>query len=355
MTQPSSVRFVMEDRYAADKSSFQLAIETDQAAFETTINNKVAGMNNPNALINGAMDVWQRGTSSTATSAYGSADRWYQTSSAGVTTFAKESAIVPGCAQNAMKITQATADGIALIRQVIETSNAVSFAGGNATLSAYFAATTSVSVLMKLYYSTTVDTAVGGAWTEITATSYTGTDPTGLSYGRISGVFAVPATAKSLLVVIGTLTNLTVGNSLYVSGIKLEAGNLVSAFTRNGGSTQAELAACQRYYYRNIPAVTGARYGIGQTVSATAANFSINFPVTMRTRPTALEQSGTAAHYSITNAAGGVVACSAVPALQSSTENMATITANSTYTAAGQASYLSQNNVLGYLGFSAEL
>jgi len=75
----------------------------------------------------------------------------------------------------------------------------------------------------------------------------------------------------------------------------------------------------------------------------------------MRVKPAALEQSGTAAHYAIANAAGTNVACSAVPTFNNASVNNAQVNAASTYTAAGNGSSILSNNILAYMGFSAEL
>jgi hypothetical protein len=145
------------------------------------------------------------------------------------------------------------------------------------------------------------------------------------------------------------------GGNAQLSNVKIEFGLNPSNFVRAAGTVAGELAACQRYYYRQNPSTTIARYGLGQVTATTSGTFYIPFPTEMRTRPTALEQSGTAAHYAIINAAGTAVACSAVPVFQNATTVGATITAASTYTAAGQATQIIQNNTAGFLGFSAEL
>jgi hypothetical protein len=344
----------MEDRYLTDQTTFQTSITNTEAAFETSVNNKIAGITGQNFIINGAMDVWQRGTSSTTAAGYGSTDRWYQSSSAVTTTFSRESSIIPTFAQYSLKLVQATNASAVSISQVIETSNAVALAGQNVTLSAYVAASTSTPMTLKVYYSTSVDNGIGGVWTAITATSGGTVTPTSTTYVRGNGVYAIPSTAKSLKVEIAA-ASLTATASLYVSGVQLEVGTLPTMFNRHAESIAAELISCQRYYYRITPDSVSARYGNGQATSTTSGQFNIDFPVTMRIRPTALEQSGTAAHYQIVNAAGTGVALSAVPTFTQASVKTATITGASTYTAAGNAAQLITANVAGYLGFSAEL
>ena len=92
-------------------------------------------------------------------------------------------------------------------------------------------------------------------------------------------------------------------------------------------------------------------------IAATQVLGSVEFPVTMRTRPTALEQSGTATDYVVLRAGVSTSAvCSAVPAY-----NIAGITnASLLFTVAsglsnGSAGAVYAANTSAYLGFFAEL
>jgi hypothetical protein len=82
------------------------------------------------------------------------------------------------------------------------------------------------------------------------------------------------------------------------------------------------------------------------------------FPVTMRTIPSALEQSGTASHYSMWKADSTMVTCTSVPSFDSSTADTAAITvftSTSLVGTAGQCSTGFSNNASAYLAWSAEL
>jgi hypothetical protein len=87
--------------------------------------------------------------------------------------------------------------------------------------------------------------------------------------------------------------------TFYITGVQLEAGDTATPFEHR--SFGQELALCQRYYYKIAPgAATRFLTGAGAASGATdASGMTGFFPVTMRTRPTALEQSGTAGDYSI--------------------------------------------------------
>jgi hypothetical protein len=138
-------------------------------------------------------------------------------------------------------------------------------------------------------------------------------------------------------------------------GWQLEAGSVATGFQTATGTLQGELAACQRYYYRQTPNTSG-RYGAGQCISTTTANIFTAYPVTMRISPTALEQSGTAAQYRIQDSTGAAVVCSAVPVFVSATTDGATNTFTvASGVVAGNATMAFNTGTLGFLGWSAEL
>jgi hypothetical protein len=95
----------------------------------------------------------------------------------------------------------------------------------------------------------------------------------------------------------------------------------------------------------------------GQAYASTGALVYVPFPVTMRTRPTSLEQSGTASDYHLFNAGTSALTLTSVPVFAGSTTNsMAMVDCTvSTGLIAGYATALRTNSANGYLGFSAEL
>jgi hypothetical protein len=153
-------------------------------------------------------------------------------------------------------------------------------------------------------------------------------------------------------------TNLmaTLSATWYVTGVQLETGSVATPFERRPFGT--ELMLCQRYYYRLKS--TGANYpfGFAQCYSTTSAGALIPYPVTMRTAPSALEQSGTATDYQLYQAGGGVQACSAVPAYAGVLTTTAYGAVNFTVAAnivAGNITQATGANSSAYLGWSAEL
>ena len=151
----------------------------------------------------------------------------------------------------------------------------------------------------------------------------------------------------------GTKVSNTNGATWYITGVQLEVGTVATPFEHRPYGV--ELALCQRYYYR----LTGdpqSPYGVCTGQSSTRAIAVVTFPVSMRTAPTALEQSGTATHYYI-RTAGGDTVCNSVPTIHDKCTVISGMV--NTYVAsglsAGYAAIAGSNNTSGYLGWSAEL
>jgi hypothetical protein len=144
----------------------------------------------------------------------------------------------------------------------------------------------------------------------------------------------------------------TTGATFYLTGVQLEVGSVATPFERRPFG--AELALCQRYYYRLTPG-SGNRFGLGQATGSGAAGIFIPFMVSMRTAPSALEQSGTATDYRLLDSTGSGIAGSAVPVFNTASTDSSLVTFFvSTGVTAGNAS-VGFTAGAGYLGFSAEL
>jgi hypothetical protein len=235
-----------------------------------------------NALINGGMDIWQRGTSSTTSLSY-LADRWFNYSSAGTTTFSRESSIVPTGSIYSMKIAQATANATITVNQAIETLNAAQYAGQTVTLSTMVYASASTGIQFQLAYSTSTDVGPLGSWTNITASSG-GAVTASTSWQKMTGTYAVPSTAKSLYMSL-FIPTLTSGTSAYFTQAMLELGSVPTSFSRTGGTISAEIEACQRYY-EALSYASGAMITTGQAQSTSAAYAPFSWKVPKRSTPT---------------------------------------------------------------------
>jgi hypothetical protein len=237
---------------------------------------------NKNAIINGTFDIWQRGTSFTAGNSY-TADRWYLTGTVPAVTISRESSTVATGSLYSLKIAPTGGSGVVNMNQAIETLNAIRFAGQTVTLSVDAAATASTTISTQLWHSSSTDNAVGGSWTQITATSGGSGTVSTSTFSNISGVYSVPSTAKSLLVVI--VSSGTAGQSAFLDNVQLELGATRSAFARAGGTIQGELAACQRYF---VSFSGDASIGVmGAATTSTVNRMPIYAPTAMRTTPSA--------------------------------------------------------------------
>jgi hypothetical protein len=109
-----------------------LAMRTLGDAIDTSVWNVGFGQAGKNKIINGGMQVWQRGTSFTTNQTY-TADRWNMYLASGTGTLTRESSVIPATSFYAMKFT-ASSTAQFQIFQPIETANSVPFAGKNVTV-----------------------------------------------------------------------------------------------------------------------------------------------------------------------------------------------------------------------------
>lgn len=250
-----------------------------------------------NRIINGAMQVWQRGTTSSS-AGYQTADRWYENAS-NTTTFAQETSNVPTGFQNAFKMT-AGATAQMWIQQPIETKNCYDLRGQTVTVSFVGAASTTTSVTLYLFYSTSADNPAAGSWTAISSSNFS----VGTSYGTYSATFTVPSNALTIMPQIITTSTVTSGTIIYITGVQLEKGSTATSFDYRPYGTELQL--CQRY----LPSLTNNSYFTGQCASTTTGFVPVKFPVTARTAATGITVlSGT--NY-VTNVSVGVIATTAL-------------------------------------------
>jgi hypothetical protein len=141
-----------------------------------------------------------------------------------------------------------------------------------------------------------------------------------------------------------------------ITGVQVEPASAPSDFEfRDAGE---ELRRCQRYYYRLGPYASGTqRFGSGIITTTSSANILTQFPVTLRTTPTALEQSGTVGNYGVNNLAVTTACATTVPTFSNASIDNATTTFTTAATlVAGQACQgVNNSTTTAYLGWSAEL
>ena len=188
--------------------------------------------------------------------------------------------------------------------------------------------------------------ATNGIGVEILWSLGTGTTASGTA-GSWSGTTYYSVTGATS--VVGTN-----GATFYITGVQLEKGSTATSFDYRPFTTELQLA--QRYYYKVKADAASKVFGIGQVYASTAALILVPYKVTLRTVPTALEQTGTAGDYRVFNSTLGAVVCSSVPLFNTATDESATVafTVASGITA-GNATVGASVNSSAYLAWSAEL
>jgi len=218
-----------------------------------------------NAIINGGMDIWQRGTSFAiaASTAYQyTADRWCSTST-GASEAITVSRQATGDTTNLPNIQyalryqrnsgQTGTTGLGLY-QPLETTNSIPLAGKSVTLSFYaraganFSATSSL-LGVSLSSSTGTDQNPSSAWVGSASVISSNATLT-TTWQRFTFTGTIATTATQLYSQFTFTPTSTAGANDYfdITGVQLELGSTATTFSRAGGTLQGELAACQRYY-----------------------------------------------------------------------------------------------------------
>ena len=351
-------------RLAVGNNGESLVADSSTAAGLRYQGSQAAGKN---TIINGGMDIWQRGTSFpfVAGELY-TADRWYVFRGGFVTgaTLSRQNSALnyTRYCSRMQRDSGNTSTQPLYATYTMETQDSIGYAGQTIVFSFYARAGANYSggaFTGRVLYGTGTDQRVTtftgiGVTTSVSATLTT-------SWQRFQGTATVSASATEIGFDFAYTPTGTASTNDYVefTGVQFELGSVATTFQRAGGTLQGELAACQRYYNRITPS-TGAYevLGSGYAISTTVTTITVPFPVSMRIKPTSAETTGTAANYAVLNGAGGVVACSVVPAIDSQNTNLtgllsATVASGLT---AGQGTQLRANNTTAaYIGWSAEL
>lgn len=241
-----------------------------------------------NILINGNMDLWQRGTTSTvanASTAY-VADRWYAKNSlgtSGVITNSQVAGVSVGAQfGNSVKITTAPTAGQTNgteLYQVIDNENTLLLLNKSLSFSAQIKALGNVtSVGLQFFYATTEvkpTTLTLGSEQTVTVNSSTftlgsllaqsvGTTPTS------TGVVAV----RIRILGVSTGNTYDLNNGFVVEQGIVNVGTTAATFERAGRNFADEVLMCQRYYEKSFDlnqaptnVQTGAFLSIGSATS----------------------------------------------------------------------------------------
>jgi hypothetical protein len=210
-----------------------------------------------NAIINGAFEINQRNFTSTTSNAYGF-DQWQYLASGSTGTYSAQSfatgaALAVGYeATNFARLAITTGNDNARLHQRIESVK--TFAGQTVTLSFYAKGTNPATAGHLAASLNQVFGSGGSAENALPQQTFVLTE----NWQRYSFTFLVDSisgktigTNDHLIVSIGQGSSTSTDSwTLDIWGVQLEAGTVATPFKRNAPSIQAELAACQRYFYR---------------------------------------------------------------------------------------------------------
>jgi hypothetical protein len=313
-----------------------------------------------NKIINGNFANWQRGTTFVTPSigAY-FADRfqlvYYDAKPTSQTfsqqTFTTGTAPVSGYeSQYFMRSTITTVGSCTLFDFTQKIEDVRTFAGQTITYSFWAKADSARTVLTYMDQNF----GVGGS----------GTVQTGSTTFNLTTSWA----RFSATVTLGSMTGKTIGTSSFLAlsfrqaaasgsvidvwGVQVESGSTATAFQTATGTIQGELAACQRYYWRNTASSSYSNFATGQCYNTTQASITVINPVQMRVGATSVEYSTLA----IDNSGATPLAVTALTLnFISPLTNSVVATVASGVVAGNATSLRANNSTAAYIAFSAEL
>ena len=264
------------------------------SAIQTQLDSKLtattAVTSNRNAIINGAMNVWQRGTSvaNSGGKSY-SPDRWWcsRGGAVGGMTVSRQTSTQTGFSYSARVQRDSgntSTQGIYLY-QDFETINSIRFAGGNVSLSFYaklganYSSASSILNYTITYGTGTDQSFYSGMTGQADAAGSTVTLTS--TFQRFTVTAAIPSSATQISIgffytPVGTAST---NDWFEITGVQLEAGAVATPYEFEDYGTT--LQKCKRYYWRNA-VYGGGGVGGGGTIPIVV----IAFPVTMRAIPT---------------------------------------------------------------------
>jgi hypothetical protein len=249
-----------------------------------------------NKVINGGMNIWQRGTSMAGTTTGFSADRWQSYRGVAGSTFSRQTG--PEGIQYCIRVQRDsgnTSTSAITLFQNFETANSIPLAGKTVTLSFYARAGANYSragsnLQVQLITGTGVDQngPVSGYTGSSTRINELATLTT--SWQRFTYSATLLSSATEMAIVFNFVPVGTAGADDYyeITGVQLEASSVATEFATATGTIQGELAACQRYF-RRISAAGGASLLVAPsavTANASQAGAGIILTTSMRTTPT---------------------------------------------------------------------
>jgi hypothetical protein len=255
-----------------------------------------AGINVPNTfgfknrIINGAMNVWQRGTSGFITSPNYSADRWLVGASTSLSAVG-QSTDVPSGYKYSLSI---AGTNFPNANQRIESVNCTDLASQTVTISFWLKQSSGAganSIGVALYYANSADNFNGGV-TQIGSTTLITATSSWVQYTTtFSNISANAVNGLQLQIYANTASSAT----FLITGVQLEKGSTATSFDYRPYGT--ELALCQRYFYTCGLFNYGTNAYFQGYYGGSSALRTIPYPVTMRATPTATISQPTQVQY----------------------------------------------------------
>jgi hypothetical protein len=311
-----------------------------------------------NKIINGDFGVWQRGTSVNLVNNTPTflADRFAcnvnfsaGTASISQQTFTPGTAPVSGYeGQFFHRLNTGTTSTYYEVSTKLE--DVRTFAGQTVTISFWAKASSSITIknLIRQNFGSGGSSSVNDEANFNITTSWVRYSRT-LTLGSMSG--KTIGTSSFLQIYFYQDSGALGGLTIDLWGLQLEAGSTATSFQTATGTLQGELAACQRYYFRN----TGANIYLGSggiAGSTTQAYVIVKHPTTMRVAPTVLDFS--LLRLQIISNSFNLTTAAISDAQPDLTLIIATVASGLTATTQSYM-LMAQNNATAHLGLSAEL
>jgi hypothetical protein len=315
-----------------------------------------------NLVINGDFGIWQRGTSFTSTNGTGffGADRFNIYSGTTGRTFSRQNTSPTGNSyfiriQRDSGNTNTTALSIFY---TLETAQSKPLAGKTLTLSFYaraganFSAASSTMFSPAIYGTGTDQNQVAGFTGSASINNQANVLTTSWQRFTMTGTVNAAATQVGFQLAYTPVGTAGAADYMDIADVQWEVGSVATPFQTATGTIQGELAACQRYYWRNLSTESSGWLGVlGYYSSTTSFRGNAVAPVSMRTTPTSVDYST----ISVDDGAAGRAVTAAAISTGGTWGASVYFTVASGGTANRPANIINNANTAGYIGLSAEL
>ena len=313
-----------------------------------------------NKIMNADFRIWQRGTSFSSPSGL-TADRWSMAVSTNPTSSSiTQQTFTPGTAP------VSGYEGTHFMRYLITTlgsstdyylgqkiEDVRTLAGQTATFSFWAKSDTSRTIAVS--YNQNFGSGGSSSVSAAIGTTYSLTT----SWQRFSATVNIPSvsgktigTSSFLQIFFTASSALANGYQLDIWGVQLEAGSTATPFQTATGTIQGELAACQRYYWRQGGNAAYQGFMAGVLAGSTGqCEGVIQFPVSMRIGPTSIEY----ANLWVSDGASNISSATFVIAEAGTSSTRVQMQKSASFTQYRPYYVLAANSTSAYLAFSAEL